>query len=241
MLGGARRACSATVEPYDLATLETAVHDYAESHGPKMGDVVNPLRVATTGQGVGPGLYDCLVILGRDVVPGADRRDPGDARRAGAGGLIAATGGIAVSKHRRNWLIAGVVVLIILAIESVSWLTAAPSATIEVVNDGGSTMYDVRLRCGDEVVAIARLEPKGVAVARFASRRPITASLKYKMTGSSIGEIVLEDFDPAELTRDAMKVRVEVQETGYRRYNEDDPHWTTMKWQAFQDWLRKSP
>ena len=32
-----------------------------------MGDVVNPLRVAVTGQGVGPGLYDCLVILGRDV------------------------------------------------------------------------------------------------------------------------------------------------------------------------------
>ena len=31
-----------------------------------MGDVVNPLRVATTGQGVGPGLYDCLVILGRE-------------------------------------------------------------------------------------------------------------------------------------------------------------------------------
>jgi glutamyl-tRNA synthetase len=31
-----------------------------------MGQVVNPLRVATTGQGVGPGLYDCLVILGRE-------------------------------------------------------------------------------------------------------------------------------------------------------------------------------
>ena len=25
------------------------------------------LRVAVTGQGVGPGLYDCLAILGRDV------------------------------------------------------------------------------------------------------------------------------------------------------------------------------
>ncbi len=32
-----------------------------------MGDVVNPLRVAVTGQGVGPGLYDCLVILGRET------------------------------------------------------------------------------------------------------------------------------------------------------------------------------
>ena len=57
----------AKVEPYDLTTLEKAVHDYAERSGRKMGDVVNPLRVATTGQGVGPGLYDCLFILGRET------------------------------------------------------------------------------------------------------------------------------------------------------------------------------
>jgi glutamyl-tRNA synthetase len=55
------------VEPYDVSALEKAVHDYAERTGRKMGDVVNPLRVAVTGQGVGPGLYDCLFILGRDV------------------------------------------------------------------------------------------------------------------------------------------------------------------------------
>jgi glutamyl-tRNA synthetase len=53
------------LEPYDAATLEKSVHAYAERSGRKMGDVVNPLRVAVTGQGVGPGLYDCLVILGR--------------------------------------------------------------------------------------------------------------------------------------------------------------------------------
>ncbi|MBV8486867.1 MAG: glutamate--tRNA ligase [Planctomycetaceae bacterium] len=57
----------AEVEPYDLATLEKAVHDYAERTGRKIGDVVNPLRVATTGQAVGPGLYDCLFILGRQT------------------------------------------------------------------------------------------------------------------------------------------------------------------------------
>ncbi|WP_165250425.1 glutamate--tRNA ligase [Paludisphaera soli] len=60
-------ALLAETEPYDLATLEKAVHDYAEKTGRKMGDVVNPLRVATTGQGVGPGLYDCLVLVGREA------------------------------------------------------------------------------------------------------------------------------------------------------------------------------
>jgi glutamyl-tRNA synthetase len=60
-------ALLAGTEPYDLATLEAAVHAFAEKTGRKMGDVVNPLRVAVTGQGVGPGLYDCLTILGRDT------------------------------------------------------------------------------------------------------------------------------------------------------------------------------
>ena len=64
----------AQVEPFDVASLEKAVHDYAERTGRKIGDVVNPLRVAVTGQGVGPGLYDCLFILGRDTCLARIRR-----------------------------------------------------------------------------------------------------------------------------------------------------------------------
>jgi glutamyl-tRNA synthetase len=55
-----------TVEPFDVPTLEKTVHDYAEPRGLGLGLVVNALRVATTGQAVGPGLYDCLAILGRE-------------------------------------------------------------------------------------------------------------------------------------------------------------------------------
>jgi glutamyl-tRNA synthetase len=52
-------------EPFDAPTLEKAVHSFAEVRGLGMGNVVNPLRVAVTGQGVGPGLYECLAILGK--------------------------------------------------------------------------------------------------------------------------------------------------------------------------------
>lgn len=55
-----------SVEPFDVHALEEAVKQYAESKGEGLGKVVNAIRVATTGQGVGPGLYDCLVILGRE-------------------------------------------------------------------------------------------------------------------------------------------------------------------------------
>ena len=56
-----------TLEPFTVATLERETHAFAEARGLTMGTVVNAIRVATTGQGVGPGLYDCLVILGRDA------------------------------------------------------------------------------------------------------------------------------------------------------------------------------
>jgi glutamyl-tRNA synthetase len=32
----------------------------------KVGDLVHAVRVAVTGKTVGPGLYDCLAILGRE-------------------------------------------------------------------------------------------------------------------------------------------------------------------------------
>jgi glutamyl-tRNA synthetase len=57
----------AAVAPFEPAALEEAVHDYAQSRGLTMGLVVNALRVAVTGQGVGPGLYDCLAILGPEA------------------------------------------------------------------------------------------------------------------------------------------------------------------------------
>ena len=60
------RANFAVVEPFDVTTLEAGVHTYAEATSHHMGLVVNALRVATTGQAVGPGLYDCLAILGRE-------------------------------------------------------------------------------------------------------------------------------------------------------------------------------
>ena len=74
----------AVAEPFDTKTLEAAIHAFGESTGIKMGDVVNPLRVATTGQGVGPGLYETPGDLRPRVVPGADRDDLGDARRGPA-------------------------------------------------------------------------------------------------------------------------------------------------------------
>jgi len=54
------------VEPFEPGPIEEALKATAEAAGVKAGDLVHPVRVAITGRSVGPGLYDCLAILGRE-------------------------------------------------------------------------------------------------------------------------------------------------------------------------------
>ncbi|MGC3971998.1 MAG: hypothetical protein QM775_33050 [Pirellulales bacterium] len=56
----------ATVEPFETARLEAFSQEFITAEGKKIGELVHPLRVALTGQGVGLGLFDTLAILGRE-------------------------------------------------------------------------------------------------------------------------------------------------------------------------------
>ena len=55
------------LEPFEPAALEAALKSVVGAAGVKVGDLVHAVRVAVTGKTVGPGLYDCLAILGRDA------------------------------------------------------------------------------------------------------------------------------------------------------------------------------
>jgi glutamyl-tRNA synthetase len=57
----------AAVEPFEVEPLERALQQFIADEGIKIGDVIHALRVAVTGKAVGPGLYDCLAILGQDT------------------------------------------------------------------------------------------------------------------------------------------------------------------------------
>ncbi len=56
----------ATVDPFEPAPLEEALKAFVEQQGIKIGELVHPLRVAISGKAVGPGLYDCLSLLGKE-------------------------------------------------------------------------------------------------------------------------------------------------------------------------------
>lgn len=75
------------VEPWTAEAMEAAVRSYAERRGLKLGTVAQPLRAALTGRTTSPGIFDVLMVLGRDESLG---RLADQAERAGSGVLGAA-------------------------------------------------------------------------------------------------------------------------------------------------------
>ncbi len=64
-LGAAHHALASVVD-WDMETLETTVRTVAEQAGVGLGKVAQPLRAALTGRGTSPGIFDVLVLLGRE-------------------------------------------------------------------------------------------------------------------------------------------------------------------------------
>jgi glutamyl-tRNA synthetase len=63
-----------TVEPWDETTLEREVRALAERLGAKAGPLIHATRLAVTGRMASPGLFEVLVLVGRDrVVSRMDR------------------------------------------------------------------------------------------------------------------------------------------------------------------------
>ncbi len=62
----AARERLAEVEPFDLETTEKAYRALIAERGIKGGQLIHPTRVALTGRTFGPGLFDVMVILGKE-------------------------------------------------------------------------------------------------------------------------------------------------------------------------------
>jgi len=52
---------------YELEPLEAAFRAHAEQTGKKLGQLIHPLRLALTGKSVSPGIFEVLVLLGKDT------------------------------------------------------------------------------------------------------------------------------------------------------------------------------
>lgn len=56
----------AVADSFDAQSLDALLHQWVEEQEIKVGQVIHALRVATTGKPAGPGMFDCLALLGKD-------------------------------------------------------------------------------------------------------------------------------------------------------------------------------
>ena len=56
------------LEPFNAESIEAALRALAERHEVGAGRIIHPVRLAVTGVGVGPGLFDILEVLGRETI-----------------------------------------------------------------------------------------------------------------------------------------------------------------------------
>lgn len=56
----------AALAKWDLASVEEAIREIADGAGVKLGKLAQPLRAALTGRTTSPGIFDVLVLLGRE-------------------------------------------------------------------------------------------------------------------------------------------------------------------------------
>ncbi|HLJ09780.1 MAG TPA: glutamate--tRNA ligase [Planctomycetaceae bacterium] len=56
----------AGLEPFTVPAIEAALSAYCQETGEPTGTLIHALRLSTTGQPVGPGVYDCVALLGRE-------------------------------------------------------------------------------------------------------------------------------------------------------------------------------
>jgi glutamyl-tRNA synthetase len=56
-----------TVKIWNAESTESAMRNFAEQNGLKLGGIAQPLRVALTGRTTSPGIFDVLAVLGRET------------------------------------------------------------------------------------------------------------------------------------------------------------------------------
>ncbi|MEO8380985.1 MAG: glutamate--tRNA ligase [Acidobacteriota bacterium] len=56
----------AATEPFDVITAEQSLRALAEAHGISAGKLIHPLRLALTGRGASPPIFDVAVVLGKE-------------------------------------------------------------------------------------------------------------------------------------------------------------------------------
>ena len=147
-----------------------------------------------------------------------------------------------MSRPKRNLIVAGALVLLVIAAEVALNLLQPPLARVQVVNEGEAAIEDLRVAYGRKEAGIARLGPGESVHLSFAGWGRRDLSLKFQQRGNALTGFEVGEFDPPELCRDGAKLVIVVKPNTFERAQEDDPA-LSPRGRAFEflgQWLERA-
>jgi hypothetical protein len=127
-----------------------------------------------------------------------------------------------MSRPKRNLIVAGSLVLLVVAAEVALNLLRPPMARVQIVNEGRSAIEDLQVVYGRQEAGVARIGPGESAHLTFAGWRRRDLNLKFQQPDNALTGFEVAEFDPPALSRDGMKLVVIVKPNTFERGLEDD-------------------
>lgn len=122
---------------------------------------------------------------------------------------------------RRNWLILIGLVMPLLAVELGVWFTRQPRGCLRLVNQGTTPIEGLSVSFDANEVAVDRLGAGEAATVWLDGGRQGTLSLSFQQRGNPMKGLQVPDFNPREMSRNGLKLVLEIRTNEVTRYMEE--------------------
>ena len=131
---------------------------------------------------------------------------------------------------RRNWIILGVlIVLLTIGAELLVRPWNSSKGCVQVDNQGDAAMEDLILSYGETKVRVGGLRVGGSTNVWFTVAGKDTLNLEFNQKGNPMKGFQVQDFDPAENLANGFKIVLVVKNNRVERFMEDDQSTTPLK------------
>jgi hypothetical protein len=127
-----------------------------------------------------------------------------------------------MARPKRNLIVAGSLLLLVVSAEVALNLFHPPLARVQIVNEGRTAIEDLQVLYGRQEAGVIRIRPGESAHLSFAGWRRRDLKLKFQQPDNALTGFEVAEFDPPALSRDGLKLVITVKPNTFERGMEDD-------------------
>lgn len=143
-------------------------------------------------------------------------------------------------RRKRNLTIVAVL-LVLVTVEVALRAVRDPIACVEVVNQGGEPIENLRLTWDQNAATVATIEDQGATKLFLGGRGQTLLTVEFQQKDNPLTHFEIPAFDPAALEREGFKLVLVIRRNEFERYRDDgEPSWLSRLATRAQTWLEQS-